>query len=151
MVPAPNARRAQQAALIVPALAKAGIKVDAIPTTGWSGKRAAVEWDAQFYAWCPSAVLQAGTNANFLSDGGHNVMGWNNSQLDGVLKKLNSVIPAASVDRIVVQAERIISDQAWTLGIFQHPAVTAFNSSLKGIKPAPLTPNLVWNFWEWSY
>jgi len=151
MVPAPNARRAQQAALIVPALAKAGIKVDAIPTTGWSGKRAAVEWDAQFYAWCPSAVLQAGTNANFLSDGGNNVMGWNNSQLDGVLKKLNSVIPEASVDRIVVQAERIISDQAWTLGIFQHPAVTAFNSSLKGIKPAPLTPNLVWNFWEWSY
>jgi len=151
MVPSPNARRAAQAALIVPALAKAGIKVEAIPTTGWSGKLDVSDFDAQFYAWCPSAVLQAGTNANFLSDGTNNSTGWNNSQLDTVLKKLNEVIPEASITRIYVQAERIISDQAWTLGVFQHPAVTAYNSTLKGIKPAPLTPNLVWNFWEWTY
>lgn len=151
MVPAPNARRAAQAALIVPALAKAGIKVDAVPTTGWSTKRDQTQWDAMFYAWCPSAVLQTGTNANFQSDGGNNVMGWNYPALDTVLKKLESVIPDASVNRLYIQAERIISSEALTLGIFQHPAVTAFNSTLKGIKPAPLTPNLVWNFWEWTY
>jgi peptide/nickel transport system substrate-binding protein len=151
MQPSPNARRAAQAALIVPALAKAGIKVEAIPTTGWSGKLSKSDFDAQFFAWCPSAVLQAGTNANFLSDGTNNFTGWNNSALDTALKKLNSVIPDAAINRIYVQAERIISDQAWTLGVFQHPAVTAYNSTLKGIKPAPLTPNLVWNFWEWSY
>lgn len=151
MQPSPNARRAAEAALIVPALAKAGIKVDAVPTTGWSGKRANTEWDAMFYAWCPSAVLQTGTNANFASDGGNNAMGWNNPTLDATLKKLEKVQPQASVDRIIIQAERIISDQAWTLGIFQHPAVTAYNSTLKNVKPAPLTPNLVWNFWEWTY
>jgi peptide/nickel transport system substrate-binding protein len=151
MQPSPNARRAAQAALIVPALAKAGIKVEAIPTTGWSGKLDVSDFDAQFFAWCPSAVLQAGTNANFLSDGTNNFTGWNNANLDRVLKQLNSVIPDTAINRIYVQAERIISDQAWTLGVFQHPAVTAFNATLKGIKPAPLTPNLVWNFWEWSY
>ena len=45
MQPSPNARRAAEAALFVPALAKAGFKVDSVPTTGWSGKRANVEWD----------------------------------------------------------------------------------------------------------
>ena len=79
-------------------------------------------------------------------------MGWSNATLDATLRKLENVYPSsASVDRLIVQAERIISDQAWTAGIFQHPAVTAFNSTLKNVKPAPLTPNLVWNFWEWSY
>jgi len=151
MVPSPNARRAAEAALVVPALAKAGFKVDAVPTTGWSGKRKNVEWDAMFYAWCPSAVLQTGTNDNFLSNGGNNLMGWNDSTLDTTLRKLEAVMPQASVDRITIQAERIISDNAWTAGIFQHPAVTAYNSNLKNIKPAPLTPNLVWNFWEWTY
>jgi len=151
MVPSPNARRAAEAALVVPALAKAGFKVDAVPTTGWSGKRKNVEWDAMFYAWCPSAVLQTGTNDNFLSNGGNNLMGWSDSTLDTTLRKLEAVMPQASVDRITIQAERIISDNAWTAGIFQHPAVTAYNSNLKNIKPAPLTPNLVWNFWEWTY
>ena len=151
MVPSPNARRAQQAALVVPALAKAGIKVEALPTTGWSGKLSSNAFDAFFFAWCPSSVTQTGTNANFQSDGGNNFYGWKNATLDSTLKKLESVIPDAAVDRYYIQAERIITDQAWSLGIFAHPAVTAFNSSLKGIKPAPLTPNLVWNFWEWSY
>ena len=152
MQPSPNARRAAEAALFVPALAKAGFKVDSVPTTGWSGKRANVEWDAMFYAWCPSAVTQTGTNDNFLTGGGNNSMGWSNATLDATLRKLENVYPSsASVDRLIVQAERIISDQAWTAGIFQHPAVTAYNSNLKNIKPAPLTPNLVWNFWEWSY
>ena len=151
MVPSPNARRAQQAALVVPALAKAGIKVEALPTTGWSGKLSSNDFDAFFFAWCPSSVTQTGTNANFQSDGGNNFYGWKNATLDSTLKKLESVIPDAAVDRYYIQAERIITDQAWTLGIFAHPAVTAFNSTLKGIKPAPLTPNLVWNFWEWTY
>jgi len=152
LVPSPNARRAAEAALIVPALAKAGFKVDAVPTTGWSGKRGNTEWDAQFYAWCPSTVTQTGTNENFLTSGGNNLMGWSNATLDATLRKLESVYPSsASVDRIIGQADRIINDQAWTLAVFQHPAVTAYNSTLKNVKPAPLTPNLVWNFWEWSY
>ena len=150
-LPSPNARRAAEAALVVPALAKAGFKVDAVPTTGWSGKLNNTEWDAEFYAWCPSAVLQTGTNDNFLTGGGNNHMGWSNATLDATLRKLEAVMPQASVDRITIQAERIISDEAWTAGIFQHPAVTAYNSTLKNVKPAPLTPNLVWNFWEWSY
>lgn len=150
-VPSPNARRAAEAALIVPALAKAGIKVDAVPTTGWSGKLDNTEWDAQFYAWCPSAVTQTGTNDNFLTGGGNNHMGWSNKQLDTILRSLEKVQSTQAVNRTITQAERVISDQAWTLGIFQHPAVTAYNSTLKGVKPAPLTPNLVWNFWEWTY
>ena len=149
--PSPNARRAAEAALVVPALAKAGFKVTAVPTTGWSGKLNNVEWDAEFYAWCPSAVTQTGTNDNFLTGGGNNHMGWSFPALDKVLRSLEKVQSATAVNRTIIQAERIINEQALTAAIFQHPAVTAYNSTLKNVKPAPLTPNLVWNFWEWTY
>jgi hypothetical protein len=37
------------------------------------------------------------------------------------------------------------------LPIFQFPGVTGVNKDLKGIKPAILSPLLVWNYWEWRY
>ena len=150
-VPSPNARRAAEAALVVPALAKAGFKVNAAATTGWSGKLDNTEWDAEFYAWCPSAVLQTGTNDNFLASGGNNHMGWNFPALDSALRKLESVKSDAVVNQYTAAAEHIVNDNALTLAIFQHPAVTSYNSTLKNVKPAPLSPTLVWNYWEWTY
>ena len=151
MVPAANSRRAAEAALVVPALKKAGFDVTASVTSGWSGKLNSSAFDAEFYAWCPSSVTQAGTNANFASDGTNNHMGWNISALDSVLKQLQNKLPDATVDQKIIQAERLINANALTAAIFQHPAVTAYNSTLKNVKPAPLSPNLVWNYWEWSY
>ena len=149
--PSPNARRAAEAALVVPALAKAGFKVTAVPTTGWSGKLDNTEWDAEFYAWCPSAVLQTGTNDNFLTGGGNNHMGWSIPSLDKALRSLEIVKSDAAVTRDIITAERIVNQNALTLAIFQHPAVTAYNSTLKNVKPAPLSPTLVWNYWDWTY
>lgn len=149
--PSPNARRAAEAALIVPALAKAGFKVTAVPTTGWSTKLDNTEWDAEFYAWCPSSVTQTGTNDNFLTGGGNNHMGWSFPALDSALRKLESVKSDAVVNQYIAAADRLVQENALTLPIFQHPAVTAANSLLKGVKPAPLTPNLIWNYWEWTY
>ncbi len=149
--PSPNARRAAEAALVVPALAKAGFKVTAVPTTGWSGKLDNTEWDAEFYAWCPSAVTQTGTNDNFLTGGGNNHMGWSIPELDKALRSLESVKSDAAVNRDIITAERIINDNALSQAIFQHPAVTAYNSTLKNVKPAPLSPTLVWNYWDWTY
>jgi hypothetical protein len=47
--------------------------------------------------------------------------------------------------------EKKLINEAVTLPIFQHPAVTGYTSTLKNVKPAPLSPNLVWNFWEWKF
>jgi peptide/nickel transport system substrate-binding protein len=151
MVPSNNARRASEAALVVPALAKAGFKVTAAVTSGWGGKLDDASFDAEFYAWCPSAVLQTGTNANFQSDGTNNHMGWNVTGLDAILTSLEKVISSGSVTLKYAAAERLINANALSLAIFQHPAVTAYNAALKNVKTAPLSPNLVWNYWEWAY
>lgn len=146
-----NQRRASEAALVKAALAKAGFDVTTTGTSGWSRFLNDNSFDAQFFAWCPSSVTQTGTNANFQSDGGNNFLGYNNPDLDAILHSLEIKLSEAQIKRKYIEAERLIIADAVSLPIFAHPAATAVNSDLVGIKPAPLTPNLVWNYWEWHY
>jgi hypothetical protein len=55
-----NTRRSSQAALAKAEWAKAGFDVDATPTTGWSSYHDDPRWDASFFAWVKSAILQSG-------------------------------------------------------------------------------------------
>lgn len=146
-----NTRRASEAALIKAEAAKAGFDVDATGTSGWSGFLDSNNYDAQFFAWCPTSTSQTGTNANFQSDGSNNFLGYNNPAVDDILKSLEQKLTPAQITAKYLAVEKYLIADALTLPIFQHPAATAVNSALKNIKPAPLSPNLVWNFWEWKY
>lgn len=146
-----NTRRASEAALVKAELAKAGFDVTATGTSGWSGKLDDNGFDAQFFAWCPTSVSQTGTNANFQSDGSNNFLGYNNPRMDKVLLGLEKKLSPGQIIAHYTEADKLLVQDALTLPIFQHPAATGYNSALKNVKPAPLSPNLVWNFWEWSY
>ncbi len=151
MLPANNSRRAAEAALVIAEEAKAGFTVSAPPISGWGGKLDQNSFDAEFYAWCPSSVTQTGTNANYQSDGGNNHIGYVSARMDKLLHSLEVQLTPAQVLAKWIQADSILIQDAVSLGIFQHPAATAYNSALFNVKPAPLSPNLVWNYWEWHY
>ena len=146
-----NQRRAAQAQLIIDATSKVGFDVVAPGSASWPSLLTSNDYDAQFFAWCPTSTSQAGTNANFKSDGSNNFIGYNNPVMDSILDKLEGKLTANQVTAQILAAERQLMNDAVTLAIFQHPAATAHNSALKNVKPAPLSPNLVWNFWEWKY
>jgi peptide/nickel transport system substrate-binding protein len=146
-----NSRRASEAALVKAEEAKAGFNVTNTGTSGWGGKLDDNSFDAQFFAWCPTSTSQTGTNANFLSDGGNNFIGYNNPLMDDILRSLEQKLSPAQITAKYLAAEKLLIADAITLPIFQHPAATAVNSALKNVKPAPLSPTLVWNFWEWKY
>ena len=151
MLPANNSRRAAEAALVIAEEAKAGFTVSAPPISGWGGKLDQNSFDAEFYAWCPTSVTQTGTNANYQSDGGNNHIGYVSARMDKLLHSLEVQLTPAQVLAKWIQADSILIQDAVSLGIFQHPAATAYNSALINVKPAPLSPNLVWNYWEWHY
>lgn len=147
-----NTRRSNEFQLARNELAKVGFNLtNAGGTSGWSDYLGDNSYDAHFYAWCPSAVSQTGTNANFQSDGSNNHIGYNSKAMDALTHKLETNLSDAQVTATIKAAEKLLADDAVTLSIFQHPAVTAYNSALKNVKPGPLTPNTVWNYWEWKY
>ena len=151
LVPGNNARRAAEFALAKANALKVGFDLVGDVQASWSPKIQLSTYDAQFFAYCPSAVTQAGSNANFQVGGGNNRNGVNLPQLDTILNKLQLPMDNRTFISTIIQAERIINAEGLTSGVFLHPAVTAVNKLLKGIKPSPLSDDVVWNWWEWSY
>jgi peptide/nickel transport system substrate-binding protein len=151
LVPGNNPRRAAEFALAKANALKVGFDLVGDVQASWSPKIQLSTYDAQFFAYCPSAVTQAGSNANFQVGGGNNRNGINLPQLDAILNKLQLPMDNRTFISTIIQAERIINAEGLTSGVFLHPAVTAVNKALKGIKPSPLSDDVVWNWWEWSY
>ena len=151
LVPGNNPRRAAQFALAKANALKVGFDLVGDVQASWSPKIQLSTYDAQFFAYCPSAVIQAGSNANFQVGGGNNRNGINLPQLDAILNKLQLPMDNRTFISTIIQAERIINAEGLTSGVFLHPAVTAVNKNLKGIKPSPLSDDVVWNWWEWGY
>lgn len=151
LVPGANARRAAEFALAKANAIKAGFDLVGDVQTSWSPRIQNTEYDAMFFAYCQTSVSQTGTNSNFRTGGGNNRTGVSLPNLDAILDSMQLPLSRSSYISKVIQAERIIHAEGITLGVFQFPAVTAFNSNLKGVKPAALSPTLVWNWWEWAY
>jgi peptide/nickel transport system substrate-binding protein len=151
LVPGNNPRRAAEFALAKANAIKAGLDLQGDVQASWSPKIQSSEYDAMFFAYCQTAVSQTGTNANFKNGGGNNRTGVNLPTLDAILDSLQVPLSNSTLISKVIQAERIIHAEGLSVGVFQFPAVTAYNKDLKGVKPAPLSPNLVWNYWEWAY
>jgi peptide/nickel transport system substrate-binding protein len=151
LVPGNNPRRAAEFALAKANALKVGFDLVGDVQASWSPKIQLSTYDAQFFAYCPSAVTQAGSNANFQIGGGNNRNGISLPNLDAILNKLQLPMDNRTYISTIIQAERIIHQEGLTSGVFLHPAVTAVNKNLKGIKPSPLSDDVVWNWWEWSY
>ncbi|MGA1689993.1 MAG: hypothetical protein ACO385_06505, partial [Candidatus Nanopelagicaceae bacterium] len=147
-----NARRASQAQIIKAALARAGFDVDAPGNATWPNFLDSSEYDAEFFAWVKSAITQDGNADLFCSDCGNNLLGYSNAKVDAAVKKLRGSLLSekAKLAQYTIIEKEIMAD-ALTLPIFQHPGVTAVNAKLKNVKPNPLSPQLVWNYWEWKY
>jgi peptide/nickel transport system substrate-binding protein len=144
-------RRIDENKLIAAEEAKAGFAVSTTPNSAWSTHLSDVNYDAAMFAWAPSSVSQTGTNANFQTDGGNNHSGWGSAALDTILHSLESYLTPSQITAKYLAAEKIIHDNYYTLPLYQWPAIAAASSALKGISFAPLSPNVVWNYWQWHF
>lgn len=153
LVPGNNARRAAQALLIKANLSKCGFDVNLDTQVDWSPKLRDSKYDAAFFAWAATSTAQGSIRANWRSDGSNNYSGSNSGPaLDAVL---DDVFGRPMSDTVLTTAfikiEREIFGKGYTLPLFQHPSVTAFDNDLKGVKGMSLSPVKEWNFWDFKY
>lgn len=148
-----NARRNAEFALYKAALAKVGFNlIDGGGRADWSSHLSDTTYDAAFFAWGNGLPIQDGDCQNEATTGGNNAAGWSNSIIDSNCKMLQaSAVSDAKKKNAWIAIERAFNASAYGAGLFQWPGVTAVNSDLKNVKPSPITPNLVWNYWEWTY
>lgn len=144
-----NVRRVAEAALAKASVAQAGFDMDVTPTAGWSSFLESAKYDLSFFGWIKSALLQRGNVGTYQEQ---NYQGYSNPEIEKIYTELNGKLltPAEIADRYL-KVETILMRDAISLPIFQHPAVTGVTAKLMGVAPSPLSPNLIWNVWDWYF
>ena len=145
-----SARRASQAALAKAELSEAGFQVNLNPKSNWGALLTDSAYDVAFYAWGKSALLQTGNFSSYKSADSDS--GYVNAKVDEIIGdlELGNYNDDQRYSRYLA-IEKLMAEDAVSLPIFLWPTLTAVNSDLKGVSPAPLVPNGLWNFWEWTY
>jgi peptide/nickel transport system substrate-binding protein len=151
LVPGNNPRRASQFALAKANMAKVGFDLVGDVRTDWPSKLGNSDYDAYFFAWVASTVTQRQSAEVFDSNGGNNIIGYSNKAVDAIIATLDAPLSESLLLAKYIQIERLTNADAITIGVFIHPGVVAVNKDLKNVKPGPLSPQMVWNYWEWTY
>jgi hypothetical protein len=90
-----------------------------------------------------------GYNAALAEPRANNVIGYNNPALNKLVDVLEQPLTASQLAKQTLAIEKVLYADGVQLSIYQHSNVTASTKALKGINAAPLSPNLVWNFWNY--
>jgi peptide/nickel transport system substrate-binding protein len=151
LVPGNNPRRASQFALTKANMAKVGFDLVGEVRTDWPGLLGNEKYDAYFFAWVASSVTQRQSAEIFDTNGGNNIMGYSNKAVDAIITTLDAPMSDSLLTAKYIQIERLTNADAVTIGVFIHPGIVAINKDLKNVKPGPLSPTIVWNYWEWTY
>jgi peptide/nickel transport system substrate-binding protein len=143
--------RVENNAVIVQHEANAGFSVSNATTSNWSNRLSENQFDAEEFAWVLNNTMPDSSNANYLSDGANNHTGWYDNALDTILHKIEGKNSTAQLSSLMGQAESLITQNAWTLPMYQWPQVTAYSKGLFGVKATPISPTYAWNYWEWHF
>ncbi len=147
-----NTRRADIMQLVIAAGKRAGFDISAPGVQGWSAFRDDNKWDAHHYAFGKTALDQKGNASLYCTVCTSNFLGNSNPKIDAAEKKLGATLLNAKqrLEQYTI-VEKELYDNSVTLPIVQFPEVAGVNSKLQNVKPGPLSPQVVWNFWEWRY
>ncbi len=148
-----NVRRNQEFQLWQPVAAQAGFTLVNASSTTWSsdlsGKPTA--YDVALFAWILNNTGVTQNAANYITGGANNYYGWSSPDVDGIFKKINVETDPATANGMLVDAEKAMGAQYWSIPIFQFPGITAWDKSkVTGVTAMPLTPQYFWNFWAWT-
>jgi len=150
MFGASNTRRANEYQLIAASAKDAGFNVIDAGTDEWGSKLGDGTYDAVLFGWQSTSTAVTASQATFASDGGNNLNGYANDDVDAAYKTLEGTYDEAKQKELLTTVEKALYDDAYGVTLFQFPGVTAWDSSVSGVSPAPLSPQFFWNFWEWT-
>ena len=147
-----NTRRQNELALMTESAKSAGFNVVDASSTEWSKDLTTKkdQYDAAIFGWQSTALGHGESGPNYTSKGINNHFGWNDPKMDELFQEYDRTVDPARQQEILIQAETIIYQQAWSVPIYQFPGVTAWSDQVENVKPGFLSPDYFWNVTEWA-
>jgi len=148
-----NPRRASEYELIRDAAAQAGFNVIDGRSPTWSQDLDNNSlYDASLFGWQTTAIAVADSEANFVT-GGLNNLGHYPAEraVDALYEQLKSSTDPEEQTALNTEIESNLVADAFGLPIFQHPAITAYNSTyVDGVSNIAIAPTVFYNVWDWT-
>ena len=145
------ARRADINLQIQIQAAKVGFNLSNVGNGAWPNFLDCNDYDAHLFAWSRSAISQTGSNAQYITTGGNNSYGWSDAGVDAAFNKFEGALSATELIAAKINAEKLVAAEYWSAPLYQWPGVASWNKSLKNVMYNPLNPNVVWNYWQFTY
>ena len=147
-----NPRRASEYELIRDAAAQAGFNVidGRSPTWGQDLSNTTL-YDASLFGWQSTSINVAGDEANYTAGGTTNYGLYPGTGVGELYEQLKQSTDPEEQKALNIEVESNLVADAFGLPIFQHPSITAYNSTyVEGVSNIALSPTVLWNFWEWT-
>ena len=145
-----NTRRANEYQLIAASGKLAGFNVIDAGNDDWPSKLGDGTYDAVLFAWQSTSTAVTATMVQWQKGGGNNLNGYANDAVDAAATELNGTFDKAKQLTLLETIEKNLYDDAYGVVIFQFPDVVGYNSKIKNVSDAPLSPTVFWNFYDWT-
>ncbi|MCU1558393.1 MAG: uncharacterized protein JWN09_2388 [Microbacteriaceae bacterium] len=147
-----NPRRVAEFSAIQKSAALAGFLVTDCSSTDWRqllGTDGA--YDASLYALRPTSLAVTAVAASFRSDSTiNNLNFYADPAVDALIDRLDATFDGNEQIAILKKIDTLVWADGYGIPLYQFPSVTASDDRVTGISPSPLSPNLLWNIWDWA-
>ena len=147
-----NPRRANQYELIRDSAAQVGFTViDGNSPTWGQDLNNNTLYDASLFGWQSTAVAVADSEANFRTDGQNNYGGYSSEVVDGLYDQLKASTDPEEQQTLLLDIEKELWADGFGVTIFQHPGLTAYNSTyVTDVSTISLAPTVFWDVYNWT-
>lgn len=147
-----NPRRQQELQLMKVAAEKAGFTFVDASAEDWSSVLPGQpnSYDAALFGWQSTTLAIGDVSPNYVTGGINNYFGWDDSEINEKLAAVETTIDPADRQALLVEVEKKIMDNSWSVPIFQFPGVVAWSDQVENVSPGFLSPQYFWNASEWA-
>lgn len=148
---APNQRRSDEVTLIKSSCDQAGFNViDAGSGTFFDdgGELLTGDFEVALFAWAGSATV-TGASFAYRADGGGNFNGIDDPRLDAAWDMIETTVDPDVIAEQKVEVEKIMWEELYTIPVFVHPGVVAYDARLQNVRPTASQSGVTWNAEQW--
>ena len=145
-----NQIRQDQSELFARQVAPLGIDVQVQPTDDLGGTLTQGDYDIMVFAFVSSPFPFANAQQAYSTGGGNNFGGYSNPEVDRLLAAAASSTDLGQARRQLAQADRILSEDAYVLPIYQKPTFIAAYDNIGNVRNNSSLDGPLYNVAQWG-
>lgn len=145
-----NTLRETELRLLKDTLSKLGIDSKIVPTDSLGGTLGSGDYDIIVFAWVGTPFPYSSNKDLYSTNGGGNYGKYSNPAVDAALKAAAETLDPAESQKQLNIADAIISEDAYTLPLYQKATFLAFYSKFGNVRDNATSVGPTYNIQEWG-